>query len=125
MSSKYFKDEELACHCCGELPPDGFQPGFLEFLDRVFETVFQRTGAELSLSCAYRCPDHNADVGGVPNSQHVQGCAADILCPDCLSVDELADIVEECGADGIGRYYDSSFVHADTRGYAARWTDHD
>jgi uncharacterized protein YcbK (DUF882 family) len=59
-------------------------------------------------------------VGGVPNSQHVLGTAADITVDD-ISIDELADIAKECGADGVGRYYGLQFVHIDVRGYDAEW----
>lgn len=121
MGSKYFSDSELVCKCCGQLPESGIDERLLQVLDAVRE----RVGGPVSLSCAYRCPSHNAEVGGVPDSQHVQGCAADVLVPDGMSVEELAQIAEECGADGIGKYYDSLFVHMDTRGYAARWTDQD
>ena len=117
MSSKYFSDEEMACKCCGQLPEVGMDSRLLDVLDAMREAV----GGPLSLSCAYRCPSHNAEVGGVPNSQHVQGCAADVLLPDGLTVDELAKIAEQAGADGIGKYYDSEFVHVDTRGECARW----
>lgn len=121
MGSKYFSDSELACRCCGQLPENGIDERLLQVLDAIRE----RVGGPVNVSCAYRCPSHNAEVGGVPNSQHVEGCAADVLVPDGMSVNELAEIAEECGADGIGRYYDSLFVHVDTRGYAARWTDQD
>ena len=63
----------------------------LDVLDAMREAV----GGPLSLSCAYRCPSHNAEVGGVPNSQHVQGCAADVLLPDGLTIDELAEIADQ------------------------------
>lgn len=117
MGGRFFADSELACKCCGQLPVGGMDVRLLEVLDKIREEV----GGPVSLSCAYRCPSHNAEVGGVPNSQHVQGCAADVLLPDGLSVNELAEIAERCDADGIGRYYDSLFVHVDTRGYVARW----
>lgn len=119
MGSKYFSDDELVCKCCGQMPEGGIDERLLQILDAIRESV----GSPLSLSCAYRCLAHNADVGGVPNSQHVQGFAADVLVPEGLSVNQLAEIAEQCGADGIGRYYDSFFVHVDTRGYAARWDD--
>lgn len=119
MGSKYFSDEELVCKCCGNLPPNGIDSKLLNVIDAIRESV----GGPVSLSCAYRCPAHNAEVGGVPDSQHVQGCAADVLVPDGMSVDKFAQLAESCGADGIGRYYDSLFVHVDTRGYAARWDD--
>lgn len=115
--ARYFSPEEMACKCCGQLPDDGID----ERLQYVLDAMRERVGGPLILSCCYRCPQHNAEVGGVPNSQHVYGRAADVLCPDGMSVDELAEIAEECGADGIGRYYDAQFVHVDTRGYAARW----
>lgn len=115
--SKYFTDDELKCKCCGNLPENGIDQRLLQVLDAIREKI----GKPVYLSCAYRCPPHNAEVGGVPNSQHVQGCAADILLPDDMTVDQLATIAEECGADGIGTYYDDQFVHVDTRGYTARW----
>ena len=92
----------------------------LDGLDGMREAI-----GPLTLSCAYRCPAHNAEVGGVPNSQHVQGCAADVLLPDGMTVDELAAVAERCGADGIGRYWSQGFVHVDTRGEWARWTEND
>ena len=121
MGSKYFSDEELACKCCGQLPEGGMDQRLLDVLDAMREEI----GAPLTLSCAYRCPAHNAEVGGVPNSQHVQGCAADVLLPDGMTVDELAELAERCGADGIGRYWSQGFVHVDTRGEWARWTEND
>lgn len=33
----------------------------------------------LRISSGYRCPELNALVGGVPDSEHVSGCAADIV----------------------------------------------
>lgn len=115
--SKYFTDEELMCHCCNTLPPNGVDERLLEVLDSMRESI----GIPLELSCAYRCSSHNAEVGGVPDSQHVQGCAADVLVPLGSTVESLAELAESCGADGIGRYYSNSFVHVDTRGYSARW----
>jgi uncharacterized protein YcbK (DUF882 family) len=119
--AKYFDESEFRCKCCGGLPENGIDERLQNVLDAIRESV----GGPVSLSCAYRCPAHNAEVGGVPDSQHVQGCAADVLVPDNMTVDKLAQIAETCGAEGIGRYYDSLFVHVDTRGYTARWTDRD
>lgn len=98
----------------------------LEKLDQLRESV----GEPLSVSCMYRCPKHNAEVGGVPNSQHVDGTAADVLVPDDMTVDGLADKAVEVGFDGIGRYYDSGFVHCDCRDggdspNTYTWTDRD
>lgn len=108
--SKYFDESELQCHCgCGRCTVT--RP-LLDGLDRLREAL----GGPLYLSCAYRCPEHNASVGGVSNSQHTQGTAADMLRPDYLSFDEFAWYVKEySGADGIGLYPSSDFIHMDFR----------
>lgn len=108
--SKYFSVEETQCHCgCGgNIVSDKLMEG----LDRLREGI----GGPLYLSCAYRCPEHNRAVGGVSNSQHIDGTAADVLCPDYLTFGEFKWYVEEySGADGIGIYEDDGFVHIDYR----------
>lgn len=107
---KYFKKEDFACKCCGEYPENGMNDILLNKLDYLRELL----GVPIYISCGYRCPSHNAEVGGVLNSQHVLGNAADIYT-DNLSVDDLADTAAKIGFDGIGRYYDSEFVHVDVR----------
>ena len=113
MASKYFSLNEVTCHCCGE---NGVQPILLEFLDELREAV----GGPVEISCAYRCPSHNAEVGGVPNSQHVLGTAADIIVGPTMTVDKLAKLCFDLGADACGYYYDQGFVHADLR--YGRWS---
>ena len=64
-------------------------------------------GGPIELSCAYRCAAHNAAVGGVPDSQHRLGTAADIRTPDyefCNTPEQLAWYCEQVGFDGIGIY---------------------
>ena len=85
-------------------------PVLLDKLDELRESI----GVPIYVSCGYRCPEHNLEVGGVENSQHVLGNASDIYT-DNLSVDELANAAVDTGFDGIGRYYDSQFVHVDVR----------
>ena len=110
--SKYFSEAETQCHCgCGG---NKVNPLLLEKLDELREMI----GGPLELSCAYRCPEHNAEVGGEPNSQHLLGNAADVLVPDfdhCNTVDQLAWYAEQVGFDGIGIYPEDEFVHVDVR----------
>jgi hypothetical protein len=96
----------------------------------------ERIGGPLYISCAYRCPKHNAEVGGASSSRHVVGDAADIQVPNYW----IKEVGEEEGLKrlewyvynngildpkymGIGIYGpdEGLFIHADTRGYAARW----
>jgi len=79
-------------------------------------------GVPVAVHAGYRCPRHNAEVGGVPHSEHTLGRAADIHVPG-LSLQqmyELAAAVPEFAEGGIG-VYEENFLHVDTRGHRARW----
>lgn len=39
-------------------------------------------GLPIHVNSGYRCPALNARVGGAPDSRHMLGLAADILCPE-------------------------------------------
>jgi len=106
-------DDCFKCHCCGELPPNGICDSLV--------TVLNKIGVRPEeINSAYRCPAHNAEVGGVPDSQHVAGTAADVDATR-WGVEGLALLAEQAGADGIGKYEGDGFVHIDTRGEEARW----
>ena len=107
--SEHFSESELACHHCGE-GVDQINPRLLELLEELRSNI----GGPIELSCAYRCPYWNEAVGGVANSQHVQGNAADVLCPDWLTLGEFKWYVEQLPFDGIG-VYESGFIHCDVR----------
>ena len=125
---EYFDDYEFACHCDRhEVDSEGrnkldhiIDKRLVDLLDRIRE----RLGVPITVTSGYRCEAHNEEVVGVSNSYHTQGVAADITY-DGIDVDYLAQVAEECGADGIGKYYHQDFVHVDVRGYAARWSDMD
>ena len=115
--SEHFDSSEFACKCgCGGLHNGAdINPRLVQVLER----MRQRCGRPLVISSGYRCPKHNAEEGGVWNSQHVYGNAADVLVPDGMNIGELYELAEMCGADGIGLY--DWGVHVDVRGYQARW----
>ena len=108
--SKHFSQDEMVCKCCGNLPETGISEVLLQKLDELRTLI----GEPIHITCMYRCPEHNSEVGGVPDSQHIDGTAADIWC-EGLSVGRLADLAEQVGFDGIGRYYEDEFVHVDCR----------
>ena len=111
---KYFAVKEMACKCgCGKVM---FDVGLRDKLDALRELV----GKAVYISSGYRCPEHNAHVGGVHNSYHTRGIAADIYAKG-IPPRALAKMAEEIGFDGIGIY--KSFVHVDVRGYKARWQE--
>lgn len=78
----------------------------------------------ISITSGYRSPAHNARVGGVKNSQHVLGKAADIVIPGLRPVEVAAKIealIKEgkMKNGGVGIY--PTFVHYDVRDNPARW----
>jgi uncharacterized protein YcbK (DUF882 family) len=113
--SAHFSRTELACHCCGSLK---FDPRLLEGL----EALRQLAGVPVIVNAGYRCPRHNQEVGGAPDSEHTRGLAADIRLPG-LSLQQMYDLANEVpqfAQGGIG-VYDGSFLHVDVRGHRARW----
>ena len=92
-------------------------------LVQALEDIRARTGRPVTVTSGYRPPDYNREVGGVSNSAHIDGLAADIYC-DGLTTDQLYDICEQVigTRGGVGYYPKSGFVHVDLRGYYARWS---
>jgi uncharacterized protein YcbK (DUF882 family) len=97
------------CHCCNNLPSQGMDQNLVDVLNEAGIRPDE-------INCGYRCPSHNAAVGGVPNSQHVDGTAADVDASR-WGVEALATKFESLRADGVGRYPGEAgnFVHVDTR----------
>lgn len=70
----YFHPAEFRCKCgCGGCKVD---PRLTELLDKVRGEY----GQPMFVLSGYRCENHNLAVGGKPNSAHLTGHAADILC---------------------------------------------
>jgi len=53
----------------------------LRQLAAALEELQALLGAPLTITSAYRSPQLNAAVGGVPHSRHALGLAADFVCP--------------------------------------------
>ncbi len=73
---RYFSRKEFACKCgryCDGYPAQ-MQRGVVELADRAREEL---KGVGF-VSSGLRCPQHNANVGGVSNSRHLSGKAIDL-----------------------------------------------
>jgi len=113
--SPHFSRKEFECRCCGRLVLDD------NLLDGL-EALRKLAGVPVVVNAGYRCRQHNQEVGGVPNSEHTRGLAADIRLPG-LSLQrmyELALEVPQFSRGGIGAY-DGDFLHVDVRDHRARW----
>ena len=53
-------------------------PLMVELIDRVLDPIREHWGLPIRVTSGYRCPELNEEVGGVEESYHVDGCAADI-----------------------------------------------
>lgn len=100
---KHFKFEESRCRCCGGLPPLA-RANIEALVDNVLDPARQKFGGPVLVNSGYRCPKHNAEVGGVANSQHMKGEAADVRPR------EVGKIIEELGKYDQLIYY-PTFVH--------------
>ena len=117
---RYFKRDEFRCPCgrCGGFPVEP-----QESMVRTVDEIRRRLGVPVSVvdggGSGVRCAAHNAEVGGVANSQHLFGLAADLH--SAASPAEMKAAAEEVlgHTGGIGLY--GWGIHVDTRPGYARW----
>lgn len=82
------------------------------------QAMRERIGRALIVNSGYRTPEYNKKVGGVDNSQHCQGKAADVTA-NGIKPDVLFEIAKQVGFRGIGLY--NWGVHVDTREKKSTW----
>ena len=112
--SKNFKVREFACQ-------DGSDPVFVApELVGVLQEIRNHFGKPVNINSGFRTATHNKNVGGVAQSQHCYGTAADIHIVG-VSPKTIAAFVETImpKKGGIGIY--STFVHVDVREQKSRW----
>lgn len=94
-------------------------------LSKILQQIRDQFGKPLRITSGYRCPKHNEAVGGVSNSLHTKGMAADIIITG-IKPEEIAKYAQQIGVKGIGLYgpEDGNFVHIDTREKQSFWLGH-
>lgn len=117
---RYFKRSEFACKCGGKYC-NGFPAEIDMRMVKIADEIRSRIGKPITVNSGLRCKTHNANVGGVSNSQHLYGTAADLGCPAGCTPEQMASIAEEIMGDtgGIGVY--PWGIHIDTRSTKSRW----
>lgn len=87
--------------------PNGIEESMMALGEDVLDPAREKLGMPVVVNSGFRCPLHNKTVGGVYNSQHVSGQAADVRCEDNK---KLAKVIVENGRfDQLILY--STFVH--------------
>ena len=117
-----FTREEFDCKDGTKVPAE-LMPNIQKLAEQL-QILRDCLGESIHINSGYRSPAYNKRIGGVKNSQHVLGKAADITCKS-KTPKQLAAIIEKlitAGTlrfGGIGVY--PGFVHVDIRQGKARW----
>lgn len=99
---KYFKESEFKCKHCGDILLDD---GLIPTLDAIRE-IYRKP---MIVTSGYRCAEYNQQVGGVQDSEHTDGLAADIKCESSYDRFEL---ISACLSEGITRIgIGKDFIH--------------
>lgn len=84
------------------------------------QVIRETAGGALTINSGVRCTKHNKAVGGVPNSQHLLGKAADIVWE--RPAGDLYNIIYRLYKQGkiphlgyVKLYSSQNFVHVDVR----------
>ena len=106
MKFKYFTYEEFDS-------PDFVGSGKLvsDELISMLDVARKKYGKSMAINSGYRTIEHNAEVGGKPESSHLKGLAADISCTNSTDRFLLEGILREVGFTRIG--IGNSFIHVD------------
>ena len=103
---RYFTLEEFESP---DLPGSGkfMDKDFLDLLDKARE----RAGVPFRITSGYRTAQHNRDCGGVLNSSHLYGLAADISCVNSARRFLIIEALLYVGFTRIG--IANTFIHVD------------
>jgi hypothetical protein len=106
---------EYVCPCCGATPYDTESPAHRELFE-AYEDIRATLNRPLRITSGFRCPKHNADIGGEPLSIHLFGLALDIDAVDVGEVETLVTAVNLVAPNlRMGVYMKvGTFIHIDT-----------
>lgn len=116
-----FDINEFACKD-GTAVPDKYIQNVQKLADNL-QVLREYIAKPIRINSGYRSIRHNTDVGGKPNSMHLEAKAADIVVAG-ITPKKLKTIIEQLIAEGrmhdggIGLY--KTFVHYDI-GKSRRW----
>jgi uncharacterized protein YcbK (DUF882 family) len=108
---KHITKREVACKCgkyCNGHPTE-MKRGVLLVVDRTREHF----GSPAIVSSGLRCKQHNANVGGVSNSRHLDGKAIDFCIEGESSAQTLA-FVQKQPETRYAYAIDGQYVHVDS-----------
>ncbi len=69
-------------------------------IDQLLDPIREAWGEPIVVSSGYRCKQLNALVGGVKNSHHILGCAADIIAGNKADHRKLFKMIQKMQQEG-------------------------
>ncbi len=69
-------------------------------VDQLLDPIREAWGEPIVVSSGYRCKQLNALVGGVKNSHHILGCAADIIAGNRADHRRLFKLIQQMQQEG-------------------------
>jgi len=126
--SPNFNEDEFRCkgkNCCGGQVCIDYELVF--GLQKLRDYITQKTGKQhdFIITCGYRCPKHNRQVGGATASAHLSGKAIDFYV-NGLSIAQTWLFIEKMGVNnfsGMGSYPEEHppIIHVDSLPRYQRW----
>jgi len=105
-----FKAQDFRCQCGCGLGYSSMQPSTI----RKLLDARSLAGVPFKINSAIRCPAHNAEVRGRPNSAHLRGYAIDVAAPTSAIAFKILESLFEVGVQRIGYNSKHKFIHFDT-----------
>ena len=106
----YFTEDEMRCKGSGNVHMDE------DFMTKLI-SIREKLSAPMTITSAYRDPEHNDRVGGSKSSAHIEGKAVDIACYGEKDF-KIVELALEEGFTGIGVSqkgpHGARFIHLDT-----------
>jgi uncharacterized protein YcbK (DUF882 family) len=120
--TKNFNKSEFDCSCGCEMPKEVLIN--VQKLANQLQMLRDKVEVSIKINSSYRCTKHNKAIGGVLNSQHILGKAADVVISGfkaSKTFDLISELIDKGDMlqGGLGAY--NSFTHYDIRKTKARW----
>ena len=120
--TRNFKLSEFECKSGCEMPESVLME--VKKLANQLQIIRDFIQQPIYINSGYRCKEHNAKIGGVKNSKHILGQAADMRV-DNVSPEDLYEAIENLikfnhiFEGGLGIY--KTWIHYDIKLTRSRW----
>ena len=103
---KYFTIKELTASATAQregidnCPPTSAYHLLHVLVDQLLDPIREAWGEPIVVSSGYRCKQLNELIGGVKNSHHILGCAADIIAGNKADHRRLFKLIQQMQQEG-------------------------